>query len=162
MKVKDLMRHRPKIVKIDTSLEEVWSLLARSKFHMLPVVDEEKLIKGIITAEDILMHLVPDYRDFFSDYYPASPTIEDVEQKLAEQSDLRAKDIMNTNVYTVYHDHDIYKALSRMLAYNKRILPVTDRESKLVGFIVEKDIFAYLFTIQKHILKKLRRNKKRE
>lgn len=160
MKVKDLMRHRPKIVKIDTPLAEVWSFLAKSDFHMLPVVDKEGIIQGVITAEDILMHLVPDYRDFFSDYYPESPTIEDVEQKLAEQSYLTAKNIMNTTVYTVYQDHDIYKALSRMLAYNKRILPVTDRENRLVGFIVEKDIFKYLFKIQKNILTILRKAKK--
>ncbi len=157
MKVKNLMRVKPKTVYLDTPLDKVWSLVSSLKFHMVPVVDKNFFIKGIITAEDLLINLIPDYREFFSDFFPTSPSIDDLEEKIKNQIHLTASDIMNKTVYTVYQNHDVFKALSRMLAYNKRILPVLDEKEKLVGFIVEKDIFKYLFNKQKHIWYKVKK-----
>ncbi len=155
MKVKELMRLKPKIVYTDTSLSDIWELLSDSKFHMLPVIDENSYIQGIITAEDLLMTLIPDYQAFFSDFYPEGPSFDDIKEKMDSQMNLYARDIMNKTVYTVYEDHDVFKALSRMLAYDKRILPVINNKEKLAGFIVEKDIFKYLFEIQKNKLSQL-------
>lgn len=162
MKVKDLMRRKPKIAHFTTPLEVVWRLISQKQMHMVPVVDENNLIKGIITAEDLLIHLVPDYQEFFSDFFPTSPTIDDIEAKIEAQIELTASDVMNTTVYTAYQNHDVFKALSRMLIYDKRVLPVTDENEKLVGFIVEKDIFKYLFEKQKHILKKIRKKQSKK
>lgn len=162
MKVKDLMRLNPKTVHLETPLEVVWNIVGEQRFHMVPVIDKEGSIKGIITAEDILVSLVPDYREFFSEFFPDSPTIEDIEGKIEKNLQLAAADVMNKTVYTAHREHDVFKALSRMLAYNLRVLPVIDEYEKLVGFIVEKDIFKYLFKKQKHILKKIKRKKKQE
>ncbi|MCL5798209.1 MAG: CBS domain-containing protein [Patescibacteria group bacterium] len=157
MKVKNLMRLKPKTVYLDTPVERIWDLISHEQIHMVPVLDKENEIQGIITAEDLLINLVPNYREFFTDFYPTSPTLDDVEKKLADNIDLTAKDVMNRTVYTVYGNHDVFKALSRMLAYNKRILPVIDKREKLIGFIVEKDIFKYLFTKQKKIFSGIKR-----
>lgn len=159
MKVEALMRKNPKTVRVDTPLDIVWNLIAKEQIHIVPVVDEENRIQGIITGEDLLITLIPNYREFFSDFYPIAPTIDDISDKLEKQSHLFASDVMNKTVYSIYHHHDVFKALSRMMAYNKRILPVIDDDDKLLGFIVEKDIFKHIFDREKHILKKLRRKK---
>ena len=88
MKVKSLMRKNPKTVILDTPLSIIWNLLGHKQLHMLPVVDEENRLKGIITAEDLLKNLVPDYRQFFEEYYPNAPTIEDIEEQIEKQKDL--------------------------------------------------------------------------
>ncbi len=157
MKVKDLMRKNPKTVLPDAPISAVWNLVGSLKFHILPVVNKEGHIKGIITAEDVLMSLMPNYREFFSDFYPNAPTIEDIEKKLENQVLLHASDVMNKKVYTVKEDADVFKALSRLLLYNVRILPVLNDDEKLTGFIVEKDIFKYLFDKEKKVLKKLKK-----
>jgi len=162
MKVSKLMRRNPKTVTPDAPLDRVWQIVSELKFHILPVVDENNRLKGIITAEDILKNLIPDYRDFFSEFYPEAPTIEDIADQIEKQIHLFAKDLMNKKVYTINNDQDVFKALSKMMAYNVRILPVLDGDEKLAGFIVEKDIFKYLFQKEKHILAKLQKLKSKK
>ena len=162
MKVRTLMRVKPKIVHFDTPLYDVWDLVARRQIHIVPVIGPNGNLRGIITAEDILKNLVPDYRDFFSEFYPQAPTIKDIVDQIQKQRFLTAKDVMNKTVYTVNHKHDVFKALSRMMAYNVRILPVVNDQDKIVGFIVEKDIFKYLFQKKKDLLKKMKMVKKKE
>ncbi|KKS97668.1 MAG: hypothetical protein UV73_C0006G0022 [Candidatus Gottesmanbacteria bacterium GW2011_GWA2_43_14] len=162
MKVRQLMRLKPKTVTPDIPLDRVWQLVSKLKFHILPVVDADNKIKGIITAEDILKNLIPDYRDFFSEFYPEAPTIEDIADQIEKQIKLSARDLMNKRVYTVGEDEDVFKALSKMMAYNVRILPVLNDEDRVVGFIVEKDIFKYLFEKEKHILSKLHKLKQKK
>lgn len=151
MKVRDLMRLEPKTATLHTPLKTVWTLIASDQIHIVPIVDEESYLKGIITGEDLLMNLMPDYQEFFSMFYPNAPTLKDIQDRVGKHTQLVARDVMNKTVYTVYDDNDVYKALSRMLTYSKRILPVVDNVEKLVGFIVEKDIFKYLFEQHKNI-----------
>lgn len=160
MNVRQLMRLKPKTVTVEAHLEEVWQLVSKLKFHILPVVDEHNHLRGIITAEDILKNLVPDYRALFSDYYPQAPTIEDIVDQIEKQINLCARDVMNKTVYSITPEADVYKALSKMMARNVRILPVVNQKEILIGFIVEKDIFRYLFLKEQKILKKIKKLKK--
>ncbi|KKS47312.1 hypothetical protein A3J20_06075 [Candidatus Gottesmanbacteria bacterium RIFCSPLOWO2_02_FULL_42_29] len=162
MKVRQLMRLKPKTVTPDTPLERVWQIVSELKFHILPVVDENNRLKGVITAEDLLKNLVPDYRNFFSEFYPDAPTIDDIVDQIEKQIRLTARDLMNKKVYTANSDQDVFKALSKMMVYNVRILPVLNDDEKLAGFIVEKDIFKYLFQKEKHIFAKLQKLKQKK
>lgn len=159
MEVSRLMRKNPVTVDLDTPLAVIWDLFANKQMHMIPVVNEEKCLKGIITAEDLLKNLVPDYRNFFTEFYPDAPDIDDIEDQIEKQIHLTAKDVMNTSVHTAYDDMDIFKALSRLMVYNVRILPVIDDNDHVKGFIVEKDIFRYLFAKKSHLFKKLKKIK---
>lgn len=171
MKVKALMRLKPKTVFPSTPLSSVWKTIACERLYILPVVDDKKIIKGIISAEDLLIRLIPDYREFFSAFYPDSPEIEDIEEKMQKQITLLAQDVMNKEVYTVNQDHDVFKALSRMITYNVTNLPAVDGKYRLRGIIAEEDIFNYLFTKKESIFLRLdkkvakekeRGNKKKE
>lgn len=160
MEVRHLMRKKPVTVSLDTPLVEVWKLIAARQMHMVPVVDEKNRLKGVITAEDLLKNLVPDYRNFFTEFYPDAPSIDDIEDQIEKQIYLSAKDVMNTTVHSAYEDMDLYKALSRMMVYNVRILPIIDMDDRLKGFLVEKDIFRYLFARKNHLFLKLKKIKK--
>ena len=162
MKVSKLMRLKPKTVTPDTPLDRVWQIVSELKFHILPVVDENNRLKGIITAEDLFKNLFPHYLHFFSEFYPEAPTIEDIVDQIEMQINLFAKDLMNKKVYTVNSDQDVFKALSKMMVYNVRILPVLDGDEKLAGFIVEKDIFKYLFQKKKNVFAKLQKLKQKK
>ena len=159
MRVKSLMRKNPVTVSPDTPLSEVWDFLAHKMLHMLPVVDENNCLKGIITAEDLLKNLVPGYRQFFEEYYPNAPTIEDIEDQIDNQIHLTAKDLMNSKVYTVYDDTELFKALSILMTHHVRILPVIDYARHIKGFIIEKDIFRFMFKQKHHLFNKLKKLK---
>ena len=150
------MRKSPKTVNPESPLWEVWKLLADKQIHIVPVVDKDNTLKGIITAEDLLKNLVPDYRDLFTEFYKDAPEIEDIEEQINRQVHLKAQDIMNSKVFTTYEDTDVFKALSRLLIYNVRILPVVDDDDRLKGFIIEKDIFKYLFDKKSHLFNKMK------
>jgi len=159
MQVTRLMRLKPVTVSFDTPLHVVWHLISDKQMHMVPVVDDENRLRGVITAEDLLKNLVPDYRNFFTEFYPDAPDIDDIEDQIEQHVYLTAKDVMNKTVYSAYEDMNVFKALSRMMVYNVRILPVIDNNDKIIGFIVEKDIFRYLFAKKSHLFEKLKKVK---
>lgn len=160
MQVKNLMRKNPLTVSLDTSLSVVWDYLAHRQMHMLPVVDSENRLRGIVTAEDLLKNLVPSYREILSDYYPNAPTIEDIEDQIDNQIHLTAKDLMNKKVYTARENMDLYRALTILMVNHVRILPVINESKEVKGFIVEKDIFRFMFKEKHHLFKKLKKIKK--
>src|SRR3989338_86667 len=160
MQVSRLMRKKPVTVSLDTPLHVVWNLIAAKQMHMVPVVDDKNRLIGIITAEDLLKNLVPDYRNFFTEFYPDAPSIDDIEDQIDKQVLLTAKNIMNTEVYSAYADMELFKALSRMMVYKVRILPIIDDDDHIKGFLVEKDIFRYLFAKKHHLFLKLKKIKK--
>src|SRR5512138_3366515 len=55
---------------------------------------------------------------------------------------LRAKDIMTTEVVTVYPETEIVQAANLMLEKHLSGLPVVDREGRLKGIICQSDLMA--------------------
>jgi CBS domain-containing protein len=57
-KVADAMTENPVSVGLETSLEEIATLMVERKFHTLPVVDGGRVV-GIIGKEDVLRTILP-------------------------------------------------------------------------------------------------------
>ena len=53
------MTPNPVTVRPETSVEEVAALMVGKNFHTLPVVDEGKLVVGIVGKKDVLKTLMP-------------------------------------------------------------------------------------------------------
>lgn len=144
MKIKSLIKLRTK-VSPETSVEKVWQLLARRDITLVPVVSAGNEVVGVIGEDDLLYRLVPDYRDYFSEFLNDIPTLKDIEEKLSTTIKLAAADVMNRKVVAVYGDQPVFKALSKMMAYNIRSMPVVDDQEKYIGTVIEDDIMEYLF-----------------
>ncbi|MCX8009179.1 MAG: CBS domain-containing protein [Patescibacteria group bacterium] len=97
MKVHDVMTHTVVTVLPKASIKEVWKTLFQSKVNALPVVDEKKKLCGIITKEDLLKKLYPDYIDLVEDFSQASD-FEAMELKFDALSDITAENLMNSRV----------------------------------------------------------------
>lgn len=157
MIVKSLLRMTHTTVFPLTSVDKIWKLLARRDITLVPVVDDKKYLVGVIGEDDLLGLLVPDYREYFSEFLPDSPDIDDLEDKFEQEILLTAKDVMNNKCITISPDQPIFKALSRMMTYKIRTLPVVDDEKKYLGMIIEDDIMVYLFNKHQHLVKKLKK-----
>lgn len=140
-----------------TPVDKIWKLLARRDITLVPVVDDKKYLVGVIGEDDLLGLLVPDYREYFSDFLPDSPDIDDLEDKFEKEILLTAKDVMNNKCITISPDQPIFKALSRMMTYKVRTLPVVDDDFKYLGMVIEDDIMVYLFKKHLHLVKKLKK-----
>ena len=152
MQIKSLIKLHTKVTP-ETSVGRVWQLLARRDITLVPVVTRENKLIGVIGEDDVLYRLVPDYREYFSEFLPEGPDESDLRAKLTKEIALTAADVMNTKVISVAPDASVYKGLSRMMAYHVRALPVATDKGKYVGMILEDDIMSYLFELHEKVIK---------
>jgi CBS domain-containing protein len=116
--------------------------------NSIPVVDAKKKLIGIITREDLLKSLYPDYKDVIDDFSSASD-FENMEEKVKDLLTIRAKNLMSRRVIYTRENTPVMRALSRMIVRRVNQLPVLDARSNVVGMVTKGDIFYALF--RKHV-----------
>lgn len=60
MKLSDLMTQNMKYVHPDAEMKEIAQLISKYDFIAVPVLDEEKRIKGVITVDDVIDLYIPN------------------------------------------------------------------------------------------------------
>lgn len=151
MTIGDIMSKRVTLVHPDTSLRELWKTIFSRRVNALPVVDKKKKILGIISKEDMLKLLYPNYEDMLEDLF-TSHDFESMEERIHDLNVKKARDIMCKRVVFTREDTPIMRALSRMIARRLNQLPVLSRKDEtVVGMVTKGDIFRALF--QKHLTK---------
>lgn len=158
MKVASLIRLKNTKVAPDTPLLTAWKLLSKRNITLISVVDKYNKLVGVIGEDDLLYRLVPDYCEYFSEFYPSSPDMKDMESSFEREIKLQAQDVMNIKVISINKDDQVFKALSRMMIYKVRVLPVIDSDHKYQGMIVEDDIMVYLFKKHENLIRKRTRS----
>ena len=129
MYVKDHMTKKPVTVTPDTSVSTVLDIMQKGHFHRVPVVDENGVLKGLIT-EGVVTES--------SGQNTTSLSIFELNYLLSRTS---VADIMIKNVKTVTEDQFVEQAAQVMLDAEINVLPVVDEANKVIGIITEKDIF---------------------
>ncbi|MCJ7772017.1 MAG: CBS domain-containing protein, partial [Desulfobacterales bacterium] len=106
----------PITIKSNASIQEAIELMKINSIRHLPVISENKQLKGLITLADLKQGLIPSM-----------------------VADLTLVDLMIKNPITVNSEDDIETAAQ--IIYNKKIsgMPVV-KNHKLVGIITETDI----------------------
>lgn len=144
MKVRDVMSRKTITVDGDTTLRQLWKTIFKSHVNAVPVVDKKQKLLGIITKDDILKLLYPDYEDLIEDFFSVSD-FEEMENRIVALGRNRARDIMNKRSVFAREDCPIMRALSRMIVRNLNQLPVVSESDRLVGMVTKSDIFYALF-----------------
>ena len=149
MIVSDVMSKKITLVKPDTSLRELWKTIFIHRVNAVPVVDGKRKLVGIISKEDMLKLLYPNYEDMLDDLF-TSHDFEEMEERIKELNMKKAKDIMCKRVVFTREDTQIMRALSRMISRRLNQLPVLSRKNDtVVGMVTKGDIFRALF--KKHL-----------
>lgn len=152
MKVKDCMARAVVTVKKSTTLAELIEIFHKFNYHTLPVVEEEDLLVGIVTFEDIWKVFQP-YGADVSRMLRTIPFLGEIrEEEDILFSDISAEmgrlvvvdDLMNTQFVTVDEEVDIVKARNLMKVHNVNRLPVV-RKGRLVGILSIFDIILSIF-----------------
>lgn len=135
-------------VQASTSVKEAAALLVDRRVGTLPVVDEARMLIGILAIADITHIFLPDVVsllddiDFVKDFGALkTPSERDLER--AET--LTVADIMEEAV-SVEEDCSLLRALSVMEKHNLRDLPVVTRRGQLAGIASRVDIGRALLT----------------
>ena len=116
VKVEEAMTKNPVTVNSNITISDCAKIMEENKIGSVIVKDENLL--GIITEEDIVRKVV---------------------SKKLDINNVTAKNIMESNLFTISGKEDIYEAL--MLMKDKKInhLPVV-QNGELIGFLTIKDI----------------------
>lgn len=105
-----------------TSLQEIVHVLAESRQHYFPVVDEKGSFVGIFSTDDVRGHLY--------------------NEELWQLAN--ARDVMTVQVVSVTPDNDLNTALRRFTELNLDELPIVDSNdpTQLLGMLRRRDVIA--------------------
>ncbi|MBI5449018.1 CBS domain-containing protein [Candidatus Gottesmanbacteria bacterium] len=155
MKIYEIMSKATVSASSDATFRELWKLIFKRRVNAVPVVDKKNILLGLVTKEDLLQALYPDYREYVEELSSESD-FEAMEDRVRDMAGRRAKDVMCRRVIYTRKDSPIMRALSRMIVRRVNQLPVLDENDTLCGMVTKGDIFNALF--RKQIQGKKRKN----
>ncbi len=136
---KDIMTKKVITIDKDSTVGDLAKLLIKKKISGVPVVDEKKVIVGIITEGDIILKesslpLPISFSYSFMNKY------ETYTKSTEEYLKTKVEDVMTRTVRTVKEDEPLSKVVNVMLNNKINRVPVLDKENTLVGIITRADI----------------------
>lgn len=149
MLVKEVMSVDVITVSPHETLAGLIGTLLKSNCHLLPVVDEEMNVVGVINFKDIMKLFIshnPTLERLLKsshDYRFEEEDILDMEL-LPEMGDIKVGDLMNKNVVSVDENMTIAEVRNSMKMHNIVRMPVVSN-GKLTGFVTLFDIIVALF-----------------
>ena len=153
MTVGEIMSRDVLTITPDTSYRDIWKKIFSTHLHTLPVVDKEKKLVGILTRQDLLTRLYPNYQDVL-DFLETPQDFEAMEDRIMEMESVKARDIMQTTVIFARVSTLVMRALSRMIVRHVDQLPILDDDDVVVGIVTKGDVFYSLFqkNYQRHTM----------
>jgi len=150
MIIKDVMNVDVVTVSPGDSIIDLIEKLQKYNYHILPVIDENEHVVGVVNFQDIMkvfVHHHPSLVKLLKSTHFYSIEEEDILEAEVNKEvlkDVSVADLMNVNVVSIEEDLSIAEARHCMKRHNIDRMPVT-REGKLVGFITLFDLILALF-----------------
>ena len=119
MIVKEVMSHEVTTCRPDSTLESAAILMWDGDCGTVAIVDDERMVIGIITDRDICMAVALQHK-------PAS--------------EIQVQEIMSRHLFTCQPENDIMSALKIMSFQKVRRLPVTNDSGQVEGIISIEDL----------------------
>jgi len=119
MKVKDVMTSSPIYCSAKTNLGEAAALMWSRDCGILPVVDGERKVIGVVTDRDMFLAL-------------------GTRSRLA--GDITVGEVVPAKPFVCVSDDEIHTALATMARYKVRRLPVVNPEGRLEGILSMDDV----------------------
>jgi CBS domain-containing protein len=135
--VKDVISASP-----SSSVKEVMSLFVAKKIGGIPIIDEDSVLRGMVSDGDILRAISPVDRRIH-DYFSLLTYVaeEDMENRLNELADRDILRIAKTHgIITVHPEDEMKKVVSLLSKHHFKKLPVVDDFNRVVGVISRGDV----------------------
>jgi acetoin utilization protein AcuB len=134
MMVKNWMSQPAITVGADTLVEDADRLVKRREIHMLPVMQNGRLV-GIVTDRDIKIA---------SGSVTTSGTIEDDRDFL---TGIKVRTIMTPDAVTVPENYTLEETVETFLIHRISGAPVVDEQQQVIGVITKSDLFQLILII---------------
>lgn len=147
MKVSSCMKHNVVSIDATATIREAAKVFVRKHIGLLPVVDDDNNLIGVIGMRDMLTLELPDFVSFL-------PDVDFVHDFGAVEDTRPATKTLNKTVaalmkqpFTVKEDCGLLRAYALMLQHNLHDMPVVSKEGKLVGITSRVDIGVAILSI---------------
>ena len=147
--VADYLNPEVATVAEQTPLAEVIDTLILSPLKRVVVVDSNQRVKGIISDVDVLARVQEEARPGLLALLTGRARNRPVRLPTGTLQTHPGKarvaaDIMNPEVVTVTQTASVQEAIERMVATNRKVLPVLDDQGSLVGVVGRSDLLRVL------------------
>lgn len=151
MLIRDCMKQNVFSIPDTATIREAASIFAENHIGLLPVVNEDGHLIGVVGLREILKLELPDFfdllpeLDFVHDFGAVETT-----RPIAEQLDHPIITLMRPAT-TVTETDGLLKALSLMLKHQLNDLPVISNNGRLVGIVSRVDLGTAILATWKNI-----------
>ncbi len=141
MKASDFMTKNVKTCTPDQTVQDAASLMLDNDFSVIPVVDADGILQGIITESDFISreveipHAMVSLKHLFGQNFNST----DVEEIYKKSKDITLDKVMTKDVKVASPDDTLNDVVSKMSGKNLKRLPIVDN-GKLVGIVTRKNI----------------------
>ena len=136
MDVGSIMTTRVVTVELDDRLDVVKKIFDNLNFHHLLVIDDRKILKGIVSDRDLLKALSPYVGS-------ASENARDI-----ATLNKRVHQIMSRNLITLQPQAALGEAMQLFLEHRISCIPIVNGEFKPIGILSWRDVFKALLGAQ--------------
>ncbi|MSP14699.1 MAG: CBS domain-containing protein [Chloroflexi bacterium] len=143
--VSSIMAKDVATVSLQTPLRDIVDLLIRRGVKAVPVVDDKRLVLGVITGGDLLISGGLALRLSLQATLP--PTEEAAQRAALANNPLTAAEIMSRPVVTIGQAASVAEAAAMMVQQQLKRLPVVDSERRLVGIVSRLDVLESIASI---------------
>ncbi len=105
------------------TIQEIWSLFAKHRFHHLPLLDESNQLQGIVTDGDLLRYSANNDRDVNADHVQL---------------------LMTPSVITAAEQAEIRTIAEVMCVQAIGAIPIVSEQVEVVGIVTRSDILRTL------------------
>jgi CBS domain-containing protein len=140
MSIRDCMKSNVISISETATIREVAAIIVKKHIGLLPVVDKDNKLVGVVGLRDLLTLELPDFvsfiedLDFVHDFGAVETT-----RPTARTLDKSVKSLMKEAV-TVEEDCGLLRAYALMLQHNLHDIPVVSKNGELAGVASRVDI----------------------
>ena len=127
---------------VDESVDVVLDRMRSSRLRMIPVLDDEKVIVGVVSTFSVLEKVVPSYI-VTGDLNPITfaPDIGVLLRHYDEMSGLKVSEVMDEKPLTVNRNESLLSVAASMISFTKHeYAMVVDDQHHLLGIISAGDV----------------------
>ncbi|MFH1536988.1 MAG: CBS domain-containing protein [Patescibacteria group bacterium] len=139
MQVKEYMCDWVNTIDQDHTIAEALKLMVDNRTNSLIVVDKENKPKGVVSSHLLIKEIVPEYLkdNELTSQFGAKGTLAKFAKK---NKDKKIVDFMYTDFHALDPDDNMIEAATYVVDGARRVLPVVDKDGKLIGAITRTSI----------------------
>lgn len=146
MKISESMKRNVVSIPVTSTIREAASVFVKNHIGLLPIVDKDNRLVGVVGMRDLLSLELPDFVSFVAD-------VDFVHDFGAVETTRPPAKVLNQSIrtlmkpaITVPEDSGLLRAYSLMLQHNLHDMPVVSQDGTLLGVASRVDIGAAILS----------------